>query len=111
MYERFYGFRERPFTLTPDPRFIVLTEAHREAITNIEYGIAGRHGITLLIGAAGSGKTTVIRYAIERQPGTVHCVHLSNPALTRAHIPRRQHCCSSSKACFVRVTTPTRRPC
>jgi general secretion pathway protein A len=84
MYERFYGFRERPFTLTPDPRFVVLTDAHREAITNIEYGIAGRHGITLLIGEAGSGKTTVIRYAIERQPRTVHCVHLSNPALTRA---------------------------
>jgi general secretion pathway protein A len=84
MYERFYGFNERPFSLTPDPRFVVLTAAHREAITNIEYGIAGRHGITLLIGEAGSGKTTVIRYAIERQPGTVHCVHLNNPALTRA---------------------------
>jgi len=83
MYERFYGLRERPFSLTPDPRYVVLTDAHREAITNIEYGIAGRHGITLLIGQAGSGKTTVIRYAIERQPPTVHCVHLRNPALTR----------------------------
>lgn len=83
MYERFFGFRERPFSLTPDPRFVVLTDVHREAITNIEYGIAGRHGITLLIGQAGSGKTTVIRYAIERQPPTVHSVHLCNPTLTR----------------------------
>jgi general secretion pathway protein A len=84
MYEPFFGFRERPFDLTPNPRYLVLTEGHREAISNIEYGIASRKGITLLIGEAGSGKTTVIRTAIERQPASVLCVHLNNPALTRA---------------------------
>jgi len=84
MYETFYGLRERPFDLTPNPRFLVLTESHREVLLNLEYGIASRKGITLLIGEAGSGKTTVIRAAMERQPVKVHCVHLHNPTLSRA---------------------------
>jgi|SRR5579862_5290264 len=83
MYEQFYGFRERPFDLTPNPRYLVLTESHREALSNLEYGIASRKGITLLVGEAGSGKTTVIRTAIDRQPGRVHCVYLHNPTLSR----------------------------
>lgn len=83
MYERFFGFRERPFDLTPNPRYLVLTEAHREALSNLEYAIASRKGVTLLVGEAGAGKTTVIRAALERQPQQVHCVHISNPALTR----------------------------
>jgi general secretion pathway protein A len=84
MYESFYGFRERPFDLTPNPRFLVMTDVHREALSNLEYGIASRTGITLLVGDAGTGKTTLIRTALERQPDRVHCVHLQNPALTRA---------------------------
>jgi general secretion pathway protein A len=84
MYESFYGFRERPFDLTPNPRFLVMTDVHREALSNLEYGIASRTGITLLVGDAGTGKTTLIRTALERQPERVHCVHLQNPALTRA---------------------------
>ena len=83
MYEQFFGFRERPFDLTPNPRFLVMTSGHREALSNLQYGIASRKGITLLVGEAGSGKTTVIRTAMERQPSMVHCVHLHNPALTR----------------------------
>ena len=83
MYESFYGFRERAFDLTPNPRFLVMTDVHREALSNLEYGIASRTGITLLVGEAGTGKTTLIRTALERQPARVHCVHLSNPALTR----------------------------
>src|SRR4051812_37042313 len=83
MYEEFFGLRERPFDLTPNPRFLVMTEGHREALSNLEYAIASRKGITLLLGEAGCGKTTVIRAAIERQPSRVHCVHVTNPALTR----------------------------
>ena len=84
MYESFFGFRERPFDLTPNPQYLVLTEAHREALSNVEYGISSRKGITLLLGEAGTGKTTLIRAALERQPEQVHCVHLQNPALSRA---------------------------
>ena len=83
MYEAFHGFRERPFDLTPNPRYLVLTGVHREALSNLEYGIASRKGITLLVGEAGTGKTTVIRTALERQPSMVHCVQVNNPALTR----------------------------
>ena len=83
MYETFFGFRERPFDLVPDPRYLVLTSSHREALSNLEYGIASHKGITLLVGEAGSGKTTVIRAALERQTARVHYVHLHNPALTR----------------------------
>jgi general secretion pathway protein A len=83
MYQQFYGFHARPFDLTPDPRYLVATDIHREALNNLEYGIASRKGITLLVGEAGTGKTTVIRAAIEKQPARTHCVHLQNPALTR----------------------------
>ena len=66
MYESFFGLRERPFDLTPNPRYLVLTEGHREALSNLEYAIASRKGLTLLLGPAGTGKTTVIRAALER---------------------------------------------
>ena len=83
MYEQFFGLRERPFDLNPDPRYLVLTELHREALSNLQYGIATRKGVTLLVGEAGSGKTTLIHAAIREQPARVHCAHLTNPALTR----------------------------
>jgi general secretion pathway protein A len=83
MYEQFYGLRERPFDLTPNPRFLVLTESHREALANLEYGISSKKGITLVVGEAGSGKTTMIRAAVDKLPARVHCVHLHNPTLTR----------------------------
>ena len=88
MYEQFYGFNARPFDLTPDPRYLVATDVHREALSNLEYAILSRKGITLLVGEAGTGKTTVIRAAIERQPARVHCVHINNPALTRPEFVR-----------------------
>jgi len=83
MYEQFYGLSARPFDLTPNPRYLVLTSEHREALSNLEYAIGNRTGLTLLLGEAGTGKTTIIRAAIERQPTVTHCVHLHNPALTR----------------------------
>ncbi len=84
MYENFYGLRERPFDLTPNPRYLYLTGGHREALSNLQYGITGRKGMTLLIGEAGTGKTTIIRAAIDAVTGpAVRCVYLSNPVLTR----------------------------
>jgi general secretion pathway protein A len=85
MYESFFGLRERPFDLTPNPRFIYLSGCHLEALSVVHYGIVGRKGITLVVGDAGTGKTTVIRTALEAiaQP-SARCVYLSNPTLTRA---------------------------
>ena len=84
MYEQFFGLRERPFDLVPDPRFLVLTESHAEALGTLEYAIASRKGVTLLTGEAGLGKTTLLRAAIERQPARVHTVYVQNPALSRS---------------------------
>ena len=85
MYEEFYGLRERPFDLTPNPRFMYLSGCHLEALSVVHYGIVSRKGITLVIGEAGTGKTTVVRAALEAiaQPNG-RCVYLSNPTLTRA---------------------------
>ena len=85
MYESFYGLTERPFDLTPNPRFLYLTGRHREALSNLRYGISGRKGVTLLIGEAGTGKTTLIRATLEEQQDQrIHIVTVSNPTLTRA---------------------------
>jgi general secretion pathway protein A len=84
MYERFYGFRERPFDLTPNPRFLYLTGKHREALSILQYGISGRKGITLLTGEAGTGKTTLVRAAIDLLTGPlVYLVYVNNPTLLR----------------------------
>jgi general secretion pathway protein A len=84
MYEQFFELRERPFDMTSSPRYLALTESHREVLLNLEYGMGSRKGITLLVGEAGSGKSTLIRAAIARLPASVHCLHLHNPALTRS---------------------------
>lgn len=83
MYEQFFGFRERPFDLTPNPRYLVPTESHREVLSNLEYAIASRKGVTVVVGEAGSGKTTLIRKVIGGLGPGVHSVHINNPTLTR----------------------------
>jgi general secretion pathway protein A len=84
MYERFYGLHERPFELTPNPRYLFLSPRHTEALTMLEYGTSRRNGLTLLTGEAGTGKTTLVYAALERQQAenALH-VFLTNPALTR----------------------------
>jgi general secretion pathway protein A len=84
MYEVFFGLRERPFELAPNPRFLLLTSRHSEALSNLEYGVTGRKGITLLLGEAGTGKTTVIRTALQRWEAAGHLIaYINNPTLTR----------------------------
>jgi general secretion pathway protein A len=84
MYESYYGLTERPFDLTPNPRFLFMTAGHQEALTTIQYAISGRKGLTLLLGPAGTGKTTLVHAAIQRQQGdNARTVYLGNPTLTR----------------------------
>ena len=64
MYESFYGLRERPFDLTPNPRFLFLSQKHREALATLQYGLTARKGVTVVTGDAGTGKTTLIRSAL-----------------------------------------------
>lgn len=83
MYESFYGLAARPFELTPNPRYLFLSTSHAEALTTLEYAWV-RHGLTLLIGDAGTGKTTLVYAALQAQRrDTTLSVLLTNPALAR----------------------------
>jgi general secretion pathway protein A len=85
MYEAFFGLGERPFQLTPNPRFLFLNPGHREALATLRYGLSSSLGITLLLGGAGTGKTTLLHAALhaEQRPDHRHAV-ISNPTLPPA---------------------------
>jgi general secretion pathway protein A len=84
MYQEFFGLRELPFELTPNPRCLFMTSGHLEALSNLEYGLSSAKALTLLIGEAGTGKTTLLRAAIGSEScRRVHCVYINNPSLTR----------------------------
>jgi type II secretory pathway predicted ATPase ExeA len=65
MYEDFYGFKEKPFALTPDPEYLYMSRQHESALTMLEYGLTVDGGITVVTGDVGSGKTTLIRRALQ----------------------------------------------
>ena len=79
MYMSYYGFRERPFTLTPDPRFLYLSEDHFDALEHLIYGISGGEGFLLLTGEVGTGKTTLCRALIDRLSERVVSSLILNP--------------------------------
>jgi general secretion pathway protein A len=84
MYQRFFELQEMPFELTPNPKYLYLTRQHREALSNIQYGLASAKAITVVLGEAGTGKTTLLRAALESESCRhVSAVYLTNPALTR----------------------------
>ena len=66
MYTAFYGLREKPFSLTPNPRFLYLTDAHKEALAHLLYGLEEGEGFIVLSGEVGTGKTTLCRSLLER---------------------------------------------
>jgi len=68
MYESFFGLREPAFSLTPDPRFLWLSETHREGLAMLVYGITRRKGFLLLSGEVGAGKTTLLRTSLAQVP-------------------------------------------
>ena len=85
MYQHYYGLRELPFELTPNPKYLYLPAPHREALSTLEYGLSSAKSITALIGEAGTGKTTLIHAALQGERcRNVSCVYLVNPTLTRA---------------------------
>jgi general secretion pathway protein A len=85
MYKAFFGLHERPFQLTSNQRFLVLNEPHREALATLRYGFSSSLGITLLLGEAGTGKTTLLRAALHAEQRPEHrYVVISNPTLSPA---------------------------
>jgi general secretion pathway protein A len=81
MYRAFFGLREKPFNLTPDPKFLYLNASYREALAALRYGIAGRKGFVSLIGEAGTGKTTLLRCLLAELGPEVRSVLVLNPAV------------------------------
>jgi len=65
MYKNFFGLRENPFSLSPDPRFLFLTPQIQEAMEQLTYGISSRKGLILLTGEVGTGKTTLVNYLLD----------------------------------------------
>jgi general secretion pathway protein A len=83
MYQHFFGLTASPFDLTPDPRYLFLPPRQREALCTLEYGLSAAKPLTLLIGDAGTGKTTLLRAALESDRcSRVRAVCISNPVLT-----------------------------
>jgi len=82
MYLQYFGFREIPFSLTPDPRFIFLTSSHRELMANLHYGIQNGKGLIVTTGEVGTGKTTILRWMLTRLDRSVWTSHIFNPGLT-----------------------------
>ena len=78
MYESFYGLKENPFTLTPDPQFLFLARPHRRALTQLEYSVSNAAAFCLITGEVGSGKTTLIRHLLSTVGQTVTVGLISN---------------------------------
>lgn len=88
MYETFFGFKEKPFALTPDPKYFYPSRAHREAVDHLLYGIREREGFIVISGGVGTGKTTLCRAILSQlEPETTTAVIL-NPILSEDELLR-----------------------
>jgi len=88
MYKDYFRFREEPFNITPDPRFLFLTGRHREALEHLLYGIRQRKGFICLTGEVGTGKTTLCRTLLGRLGPRFHTALILNPVLTQTQMLR-----------------------
>ena len=82
MYQHFFQLKQDPFSIAPDPRYLFMSERHREALAHLLYGIGSGGGFVLLTGEIGAGKTTVCRCFIEQIPGNCRLAYIFNPKLT-----------------------------
>ncbi len=82
MYAEFFGLKQDPFSIAPDPRYLFMSERHREALAHLLYGIRGGGGFVLLSGEIGAGKTTICRCFLEQIPEQCRVAYIFNPKLT-----------------------------
>jgi general secretion pathway protein A len=82
MYAPFFGLKQKPFSIAPDPRYLFMSERHREALAHLLYGVQGGGGFVLLTGEIGAGKTTVCRCFLEQIPARCNVAYIFNPKLT-----------------------------
>ncbi len=82
MYATHFGLKREPFSIAPDPRYLFMSERHREALAHLLYGVGGGGGFVLLTGEIGAGKTTVCRAFLEQIPRRCNVAYIFNPKLT-----------------------------
>ncbi len=88
MYNDYFRFREDPFSITPDPRFLYMTGRHQEALNHLLYGIRQRKGFICLTGEVGTGKTTLCRAVLRELGPEFHTALILNPKLTETQLLR-----------------------
>ena len=88
MYAKFFGLNQDPFSIAPDPRFLFMSEQHREALAHLLYGLDGGGGFVLLTGEIGTGKTTVCRCFLEQIPANCNVAYIFNPKLSVSELLR-----------------------
>jgi general secretion pathway protein A len=93
MYRDFYGLRDIPFSLTPDPRYLYFTASHREVMANLHYGIQHGKGLIMATGEVGTGKTTMLRAMLARLDRSVLTCYIFNPGMT---VPEFYHYIATS---------------
>ena len=82
MYTQFFGLREKPFSITPDPRYLYLSQRHSDGLAHLIYGISQSGGFIQLTGEVGTGKTTLVRSLLEQLPEEADVALILNPELT-----------------------------
>jgi len=86
MYASYFGLRQAPFSIAPDPHYLFMSERHREALAHLLYGVGGGGGFVLLTGEIGAGKTTVCRCFLEQIPRRCNVAYIFNPKLNAAEL-------------------------
>lgn len=79
IYDKFFGFREEPFGVTPDPRFLYMSKKHEDALAHLNFSVSESRGFAMLTGEVGSGKTTLIRYLLDNLSSDTHTSLIINP--------------------------------
>ncbi len=89
MYEAYYRLTEKPFNLTPDPKFLYLSDKHKEAFAHLLFGIKNRSGFVMVTGEIGTGKTTICRNLLNQLEDDTELAFIFNPALNPVELMRK----------------------
>src|SRR4026208_1655692 len=89
MYESYYGFKEKPFNLTPDPKYLYRSESHANAFNLLQYAIRRREGLVVVTGEIGTGKTTLCRALLEEIDRTTFTALVLNPFMSEEDLLKR----------------------
>ena len=89
MYETYYGFTEKPFSLTPDPKYLYRSQSHASAFELLQYAIRRREGFAVVTGDIGTGKTTLCRALLEEIDRTTFTALVLNPFLSEEDLLKR----------------------